>query len=399
LTRSFVRRGLVLAQVALTVVLLFGASLFTHSLQNLKTINLGFDTDRVFTAAIHQRDLGGGGKSDNKAFALLLRQILERVRRLSNVDEAAVANHAVLTAIMTSGLVRATHSSGETTALQNVHFLGVGPGYFSALGIPLLRGRDFDATDEGRSPTVVVVNESLASSLWPAENPVGKRVQVMGWRNVEVIGVCGNTNYQDVREERKSIAYLSFGQWTHASGRLAVGTLHVRFRGQARQVERDVGRIVASVEPGWEVSNPATMALLRDRLISQERLLAFLSSLFGALGTALALVGIYGLISYSVTRRTREIGIRVSVGAERKDVLWLFVREAVALLGGGLLIGLPLALGLARLLEGLLYEVSTSEPLDLSITVVLMVLGGLLAAYLPGRRATRVDPVQALRCD
>jgi ABC-type antimicrobial peptide transport system permease subunit len=125
--------------------------------------------------------------------------------------------------------------------------------------------------------------------------------------------------------------------------------------------------------------------------------LAFLSSLFGALGTALSLVGIYGLISYSVARRTREVGIRMSVGAQRGQVLWLFLREAVVLLAAGVALGLPLALGLARLLESLLYEVSTSDPTDISVTVAVLLFGGLLASYLPGRRATRVNLVQALR--
>jgi ABC-type antimicrobial peptide transport system permease subunit len=141
------------------------------------------------------------------------------------------------------------------------------------------------------------------------------------------------------------------------------------------------------------------MELMRDSLISQDRLLTFLSSLFGALGTTLALVGIYGLISYSVTRRTREIGIRMSIGAQRSDVLWLFLREATLLVIGGMLLGLPLALILAGFLRKMLFEVSTTDPLGISATLVLLLLGGLIASFVPARRATRVNPVQALRYD
>ena len=141
------------------------------------------------------------------------------------------------------------------------------------------------------------------------------------------------------------------------------------------------------------------MSTMRDGHIGQDRLLALLSSVFGALGTGLALVGIYGLISYSVTRRTREVGSRVSVGAQRRDVLWLFLRESIAPLAAGIAIGLPLAVVLARFARKMLYEVSASDPGDIAVTLAALALGGLAAAYLPGRRATRIDPVRALRYD
>jgi ABC-type antimicrobial peptide transport system permease subunit len=164
-------------------------------------------------------------------------------------------------------------------------------------------------------------------------------------------------------------------------------------------VEREVRQIIKSAAPQYQVSSASAMELMRDNLIAQDRLLTFLSTLFGVLGTVLALVGIYGLISYSVTRRTREIGIRMSIGAQRGDVLWLFLREILLLLGAGMMLGLPLAVWLARFLKKMLYEVSPSDPLGIGVTLILLAAGGMLASYLPGRRATEIDPVRALRYD
>jgi ABC-type antimicrobial peptide transport system permease subunit len=156
---------------------------------------------------------------------------------------------------------------------------------------------------------------------------------------------------------------------------------------------------VKSAAPGYEVSRASSMEVMRDRQISQERLLAFLSTLFGVLGTTLALVGIYGLIAYSVMRRTREIGIRISVGAQGRDVLWLFLREAALLLTAGMLMGLPLALLLARFVGKLLYQVPTLDPASIAATVAFIALGGIAASLIPARRAARVDPLTALRSE
>lgn len=174
-------------------------------------------------------------------------------------------------------------------------------------------------------------------------------------------------------------------------------SLEVRSRRPLAQMEGQIRKLVRSAAPDFQVANVSTMELLRDHGIAQDRLLAFLSVLFGALGTTLALVGIYGLISYSVTRRTREIGIRMSIGAQRREVLLLFVREVILLVGCGVGIGLPLALVLAKPLKDFLYEVSAADPLGMTLTLFLMALGSLAASFLPAWRATKVNPVEALR--
>jgi putative ABC transport system permease protein len=240
----------------------------------------------------------------------------------------------------------------------------------------------------------VIVNQRLAEVAWPGEDPIGKRIPGSAKAELEVVGVVGNSNYLSVRETTRPILYSSFDQ---APG--FGGTLHVRCRRDLRGVGRAVRQIVESTAPAYQVSNVSSLEVLRDGIISRDRLLTFLSSLFAALGTALALAGIYGLISYSVTQRTHEVGIRVSVGAQRGEVLRLFLYESALLAATGMALGLPLALALARLIRAMLYNVSPAEPVDIAITLVCLGIGSMAAAYFPGRRATRIDPVKALRYD
>jgi hypothetical protein len=273
-----------------------------------------------------------------------------------------------------------------------VHYVYAGPGYFSTFRMSLLRGRDFTATDRAGGPRVAIVNQRLASKAWPGQDPIGKRVRGWDGKDAEVIGVVGDARYQRLRDDPPPVVYQAFDQMPGIGA-----ALEVRCRGAFGQVERDIRRIVRSSAPDYQVSSAVSIELMRDNQISQERLLAFLSNLFGGLGTALALVGIYGLISYSVARRTREVGVRVSVGAQPGAVLWLFARESLALIAIGALLGLPVALMLARFAKSLVYQVSTSDLAGIVATLASVAVGGLLAAYFPARRATRIDPVEALR--
>jgi predicted permease len=371
-------------------VLLFGASLFTQSLRKLKVVNLGYDIDHVLSVEIGNRgilSILNKPAATNPALA----DLLARVRQLPDVESAAFSNPGVLAGSMMWGDITVAEGARH---ISDVSFLIVSPGYLATMHIPLFRGRDFAATDRKSAPLVAIINQRLASQISPGQNTVGMHFDGWSEKNIEIVGVVGNSKYQNVREDMKPIVFLSFDQEAPGSG-----TLEVRCRNSVSQVEREVRQVVKSAAPGYEVSNATAMELMRDNLISQDRLLTFLSSLFGALGTTLALVGIYGLISYSVTRRTREIGIRMSIGAQRSDVLWLFLREATLLVIGGMLLGLPLALILAGFLRKMLFEVSTTDPLGISATLVLLLLGGLIASFVPARRATRVNPVQALRYD
>lgn len=241
---------------------------------------------------------------------------------------------------------------------------------------------------------MAIINQTLASKAWPGEDPIGKHTK--GWDRgreaVEVVGVVADGNYWKIRRATPPVVYEPFDQMTGTGG-----ALEVRCRGSLGRAERDIRKIIRTVAPDYQVSDASGVEALRDNQISQERLLAFLADLFGALSTALALVGIYGLISYSVTRRTREVGIRISVGARTVDVLWLFTRESLALTAAGVALGAPLALALASYAKKMLYEVPTNDPAGMAVTVALLGLGAALAAYFPSRRAARIDPVRALR--
>ena len=217
-----------------------------------------------------------------------------------------------------------------------------------------------------------------------------------GWdaKNVEVIGVTANSRDKDIRSPAEPTVYLPLEQ-QRSSG----ASLELRCSAPLPAIEAAVRDLVKATAPGYLISRVESMELLRESQIHQERLLAFLSSLFGALGVALALVGIYGLIAYSVKRRTREIGIRISIGAQKRDVLWLFLRESVVLLSAGLLLGLPLALILSKFVGKLLFQVQTVDTAAMAATIALLAIGGLTASVLPAHHATRVSPVEALRED
>jgi predicted permease len=392
LGRGVVRRALILVQVTLAVVLLFGASLFTHSLRKLKTISLGYNIQEVLTADINDN----GPRSALKPVISppALGEVLARVKQLPAVESAAWSMPGVLSSGSMSTSITVTDRSGQEHAARNVHALFAGPGYLHTLGIPLLHGRDINDADRANAPQVALVNQRLAEELWPGQDAIGMSIKGWGNKEVQVVGVVGNSIYSDVREKPKAVLYQPFDQMP-----VTGGALEIRTRGSQTQVEHDVREIVKAVTTGYRVSNMASMAVMRDNLIAQDRLLTFLSSLFGALGTLLALVGIYGLISYSVSCRNREIGIRMSLGAQVGAVLWLFLREGALLLIAGIVVGAPLALVLARFLQKLLYQVKTDDLPSIWATVAVLALTGLAASFIPARRATRVNPVEALRCE
>ncbi|HTR17496.1 MAG TPA: ABC transporter permease [Acetobacteraceae bacterium] len=387
--RGAVRRTLILVQVMLAVVLLFGASMFTHSLRKLKTVDLGYDIDHVLAVAV-----GDDSGRPAKVAPPEVTAILDRVRQLPAVESAALCSPGILTGGGFGGDLELKDGNGGKRTIEEVHRMFSGPGFIATMRMPLLRGRDFGPSDREGAPAVALVNQRLASLVWPGEDAIGKRLPTARGDEPEVVGLVANSKYSKVAEESGPILYLPLAQTA-----MPVAAVEIRGRRDLASVERDVRRLVKATAPGYSVRSATPLTLLRDTDLSQERVLAFLSSLFGAIGTALALVGIYGLISYAVTRRTREVGIRMSVGAQRGDVLWLFLRESVALMAAGIAIGLPLALGLASLAGKLLFGITTREPEDVAITLTVLVAGGVAAAYLPGRRATRVDPVQALRQD
>jgi predicted permease len=390
--RPHARRLLISVQTALAAVLVLGAGLFAHSLRNLRTVDLGYEIEQVLSVDIAPRNTGKLPQANPAPDAF--HEILTRVAALPGVEAAAFSQPGVLSGSSMTNNIEVRTAAGEARVSNDVHFLFVSPGYLSTMGLRLLRGRGFSDADRAGAPRVALVNEYLAHQLWPDEDPRGKEIKGWDSERAVVVGVVANSKYSRIREKTMPIAYQPFDQMT-----VFDGTLEVRGRDSLARMERDVRDVVRTTAPAYQVSSAAALRLLRDNVIAQDRLLAFLSTLFGVLSTMLALAGVYGVISYSVTRRTREIGIRMSVGAQRADVLMLFLREVGIFAGSGILVGIPLGLLLSQFIYKFLYDVPLHDPLSIAGTGILLAMGGLAAAWIPARRATRIDPLQALRDD
>ncbi len=386
------RKGLVVAQVALSVLLLAGAGLFARSLYNLRTLNPGFVTDNLLQFSL---DPALSGYSRERSLALFT-QMQVQLAALPGATSVAAAVVPAMTESMWSSTVNVQgyeRKEGEDT---NPAVNAVAPGYFATMGMPLVMGRDFRASDVEGAPQVAVVNETMAKYFWGNENPIGKR---FGWGRhegtypIEVVGVVRDSRFATLRDEVPRFVYTP---WTQQES-LDTMTFYVRMRGEATGMPNTVRQVVQRLDPNLPIFDMKTMEAQVDESLFIERLVASLSLLFGALATVLAAVGLYGVMSYTVSRRTREIGIRMALGAARTSVLWMVLREVAIMASAGIVLGLPVAIGLSRFVQSQLYGLSPTDPITLSMATVILGSVAMLAGYVPARRATRVDPMLALR--
>ena len=386
------RKGLVVAQVALSVLLLAGAGLFARSLYNLRTLNPGFVTDNLLQFSV---DPALSGYSRERSLALFT-QMQEQLGALPGATSVAAAVVPAMTESMWSSTVNVQgyeRKEGEDT---NPAVNAVAPGYFATMGMPLVIGRDFRASDVEGAPQVAIINETMAKYFWGNENPIGKR---FGWgRNegtypIEVVGVVRDSRFATLRDEVPRFVYTP---WTQQES-LDTMTFYVRMRGEATGMPNTVRQVVQRLDPNLPIFDMKTMEAQVDESLFIERLVASLSLLFGALATVLAAVGLYGVMSYTVSRRTREIGIRMALGAARTSVLWMVLREVATMAAAGIVLGLPVAIGLSRFVQSQLYGLSPTDPMTLAVATVILGSVAMFAGYVPARRATRVDPMLALR--
>jgi putative ABC transport system permease protein len=339
-------------------------------------------------------DLDILGYSENRGREFYNR-VMDKVEALPGVDSASVANHLPLGfASMGTAVSIAGYQPPPGLPGIPIGFVGVGPGYFRTLGIPLLSGREFDRQDSQTSPGVVIINEAMAQRYWPDQNPVGKEMSLaFGKRQrLEIVGVVATGKYRSLQEENQPFMFRPFAQVYGAQAALVVQTT-----GDPKPMLATVQRAIHAVDPNLPVLDAETLAQYMSIPLFVPRFTGTLLGVFGVLALLLAALGLSGVVAYYVGLRTREIGVHMALGAAPRDVLELVVKQGMRLSLAGVLIGLVAALGVSRVLSGLLFGIRPTDPITYIGVAVVLTTTMLLACYLPARRATKVDPMVALR--
>jgi len=391
-SRTPLAKALIVSQVALSLVLLIGAGLFLRTLVNLASVNTGFNKENVLLFGI---DPPAVGYKEDLRLVNLYQQIEQRVSALPGVRADSISFFTFDEGEWTgsvSVLGRTPTPEDDMIVTNNV----VGPGYFATLGISLLLGRSFGPQDTANSPKVAVINETFAKWYLPGGSPIGRHFGLGGdpahSNDIEVVGVVKNAKYQDLRERPFPAAYYPYTQHVQY-----LNDFEVRYTGSPEAIIPEVRQAIRQVDRSLPVAYSGTLMQQVNRSMEGQSLIARLSTFFGVLAAFLACIGIYGLTSYGVTRRTNEIGIRMALGADGSGVLWMVMRESLTLVALGVAIGIPVALAAARLVSVVLYGLTAADPTTLTLAALLMIAVAALAGYLPARRAAKVDPMVALR--
>jgi predicted permease len=383
--RSRFGKALVVTQVAMSLLLLVGAGLFVRTLQNLNQIDAGFNRDNLLLFRVSTR-------YEATRRASLYQQLTNSIAGVPGV-QAVSSSHDPLLAGIYSGITFAVPGYSLDPD-QEVRSMEVAPNFLATMEIPLVLGRELTLQDNQSAPRVVVVNQSLAQRFFPQQNPLDRLV-ILGGEEMRIVGVARDTKYGGIREELEPLAYLPYLQ--NSAGPASELSFAVRTQGHSSVTIAAIRHAVQSVDRNIPVYNVRLQSDLIARSFAHERLFATLSSFFGLLALALVSIGLYGLMSYTVARRTHEIGIRMALGAQRVDVLRMVLRESLLLVVIGSVIGLAAAFATTRLISGMLFGLTPNDPLSLALATSLLLVMGALAGWLPARRAANVDPLIALR--
>jgi predicted permease len=379
---------LMAVQVAISLPLVAGAAIFLQTVHNLGRVDLGFNPERLVSFRLDP-SLSGYGRARVEQ---VYEQILGRLRATPGISAATLVTDPLLAG--TSANTTVTLADGRT---RDIHFNRVGSDYFATMGIGLTAGRAIDARDRDETPRVIVINEAAATALFGNAPPLGQRLTIFN-ADTEVVGVARDTKYDSVRKATVPTMFLPFMQ---TSAPLTLGAMYVVARTNVAPalVIGTLRSVVADVDRDVPVSRMKTQTDQIQESLATEFAFTRLLLAFAAFALFLACIGLHGLTAYAVARRTSEIGLRMALGAQRADVLWLILRQVVVVTGIGLVAGIPMAITGAKAVASLLYGVKTIDPASLAIAIVVMTIVAGLAAYVPARRAARLDPLTALRVD
>ncbi len=386
--------ALVVVQVAVSLILLVGAGLFARSLINMQKEDLGFNRDNVLLTSVDTR-LAGYKPAE---LPDVYRRLYEELNAVPNVRSATFATHSPMSGsnrtsnITVRGYVPAP---GEDMIVSD---LMVGPRFAETLGVPLLMGREIGVQDTPTSARVAVVNKSFADAFFSGQNPIGRRAtfnDTSDKEDFEIVGVIGDAKYESAKDKPSRSIYRPIFQ-TPDQGAFT-NVIELRTDGDPLNLTGPVRAAILRVNDKIPILPFTTLRIQTEESLKEEKLIAQLVSFFGLLGLLLSCVGLYGIMAHSVVRRTNEIGIRMALGAERRNIIWMVLRESLLLVAIGLAVGVPAALAAARLISSQLFGLKSTDPLSLLIAVVLLTLVAALAGYLPARKASRVNPLIALR--
>jgi predicted permease len=386
-------RLLVVAQVALSLVLLIGAGLFVRTLGNLKSTDLGFDRQHVWMIWLAPNQTGRTGA----AIAELFKTAQERIAALPGVIAASPSAFGLLNGINGNSPVTVPGYARRNDDNQYIAWNLVSPQFFDAVGMKLIAGRNLSERDNENSPNVAVINESMALHYFGRSDPVGKnfgmRVGAEG-SEIEIVGVVKDAKYNTPREGPMSMIYLPYRQDLFHLFSMCVA---VRTAGNLPGLTARIRDEFRAIDPALPILSIDSMEQDVDKTLVQERIIAWLSTFFGGLALVLACIGLYGVMSYTAARRTSEIGVRLALGASRANVLRMVLKESLLLVAIGIALGVPATLAATHGVESLLFGIRASDPVTICGAALLMIVVGIAAAYVPARRAARVDPLVALR--
>jgi predicted permease len=398
-TRSLLSKSLVVAQVSISVLLLIGAGLLIRTLRNLQHVEAGFNTSNLLLFSVEPRLIGY--KEDK--LAALYQQMFDRLEAVPGVQSVTFSRHALLArgATSSSFVLPGTKTSpdGRPVWSGEAHVHNVRENFLQTMEIPLLLGRSLTPQDDARAPQVAVVNQSFARTFFPNENPIGKRFGFDSEKpeEIEIIGLARDAKYTSQRDEPPPTTYIS---WKQSLRSMGFATFEVRTASEPGSYVGAVRQAVHDVESNLPLNDVKTQIEQADETLAMERLFAKLLSLFGLVAQQLAAIGLYGVMAYSVSQRTHEIGIRMALGASRGNVLNLVLKQGMVLTLIGVALGLGAAYVLTKYLESLtsmLFGVQPRDPATFGVIAVLLTVVALVACFIPARRATKVNPLEALR--